>query len=232
MTKCVIFDLDDTLYPEVDYCKSGMREISKMLSAALNIASDEIFDRIWSRFMAGDRDMLFNKILDEFEYRYRPDFITKLITVYREHKPDITLPLESEAVLRELSGKYTLALLSDGFMPAQRLKVEALGIGDYFAETIFSQELGSEFWKPSTVGFERILTNLGIAPQMSVYVGDNIKKDFIAPNKLGMHSVQYSRPQKVHEDVEVDEDAMPEYKIASLGELDGCLNIIWGKCDV
>ncbi len=232
MTKCVIFDLDDTLYPEIDYCKSGMREISKILSGSLNMAAEDIFDKLWSRFIAGDREMLFNKVLDELGYSYTSDFITNLIMAYREHKPDITLPLESESVLRSLSGKYTLALLSDGFIPSQPLKVESLGISNYFTEIVFTQTLGREFWKPSTVGFEKILTNLGITPQMAVYVGDNITKDFIAPNKLGMHSVQYSRPEKIHQDVEVSEAAMPEYKIAKLSELEDCLNIMWGKSDV
>jgi putative hydrolase of the HAD superfamily len=231
MIKCVIFDLDDTLYPEIEYCKSGMLSISKILAKKLSLSSEGVFEKIWSRFLSGDRDMLFNKILDEFGYEYDQSFILELIGAYRGHMPDIVLPIESESVLKELSREYTLALLSDGFMPAQRLKVDSLGIKDYFKEIVFSDELGREFWKPSTVGFEKILVNLNIAPEMAVYVGDNIKKDFIAPNKLGMHSIQYCRKEKIHKDIEVNADALPECRVDNLGEIAQQLKL-WGKRDV
>lgn len=219
MIKCVIFDLDDTLYPEIDYCQSGFRAISKLIGERAETSSEAVFDSIWSRFNSGDREKLFNKIFDEYSCEYCDADIRGLIKSYREHTPQISLPQESFDILEELKSKYSLALLSDGFMPAQQLKVDSLGIGHYFQSIVFSEQLGREFWKPSPVGFKKILAELKIFPEQAVYVGDNIKKDFIAPNELGMSSIQYLRKEKVHPDVDVAKIAEPDKVITSFYEL-------------
>ena len=63
-------------------------------------------------------------------------------------------------VLKTLKKRYKLALLTDGYLPAQRLKVQALGIEKYFQAIVYTEELGREYWKPSTRGFENILKEL------------------------------------------------------------------------
>ena len=52
--------------------------------------------------------------------------IYKPVEVYRTHTPTLTLPPESQAVLEDLKDSYTLGLLTDGYLPTQRLKVQAL----------------------------------------------------------------------------------------------------------
>ena len=54
------------------------------------------------------------------------------------------------------------------------------------------------FWKPSTAGFERLLKVLNVKGQDCVYIADNEKKDFIAPNKLGFSTIQLIRPARIH----------------------------------
>lgn len=219
MLKCVIFDLDDTLYDEIDYCRSGFGFISAYISTDRGVNKDKFFSEIWVNFTSGNREMLFNKILDEFNITYDADYIKKLVSLYRGHRPDITLSDQNKKVLDLLRNDYTLALLSDGFMPAQRLKVESLGIKEYFEEMIFTEEIGREFWKPSTVSYERLLAKLDFRPKEAVYVADNLAKDFIAPNKLGMASVQLVRDTKIHKDIQVEEIARPGFKINNLFEL-------------
>jgi putative hydrolase of the HAD superfamily len=199
MIKTVVFDLDDTLYDEIDYCRSGFKAVAQSLSNLVDVLSpEEIFDSLWQQFTAGNRTKTFNAALDDFGLSYDDRLIEKLLETYRTHKPEIKLPDDSAKVLRQLSKKYTLALLTDGFLPAQQLKVQALEIEKYFKCIIYTEQFGRQFWKPSPVGFEKLMQELNAKPQNTAYVADNEEKDFIAPNKLGFFTIQITRPARIH----------------------------------
>ena len=178
MITTVVFDLDDTLYDEIDYCKSGFAAVSEFLAdSSVSQSAGHIYAALWDQFTAGNRTKTFNAALDSLGIQYDNEQIQRLIGVYRSHVPEITLPTDSREVLAELKAKYTLALLTDGFLPAQQLKVKALGIEEYFEIIIYTEELGRECWKPSPAGFEKIIQGLNEVPSRMVYVGDNEKKD-------------------------------------------------------
>ena len=220
MIKLVIFDLDDTLYDEVDYCRSGLGSVAKLLAESTEGATAEnIFHVLLSQFNAGDRTKIFNNALDQLGIEYTVEFIMSLVKHYREHKPDIVLPDESSGVLEELGGKYTLALLTDGFLPAQKLKVKALGIEKYFECIIYTEELGREFWKPNPAGFQKILAQLQADAESSVYIGDNEKKDFIGPNGLGLATIKLIRASGIHTEVCAEPGACAGYVVHNISEL-------------
>ena len=116
MIECVIFDLDDTLFEEVEYCKSGFRQIASVLAKETNtVSTDELYDALWHQFTSGDSKTVFNAVLDLFNITYDNNFIRRLITIYRSHLPAITLPEDSKSVLDHLQIHTKMALLSDGF---------------------------------------------------------------------------------------------------------------------
>jgi putative hydrolase of the HAD superfamily len=220
MITTVVFDLDDTLYDEIDYCRSGFASVAQFLAKLPKAPTTKrVFDCLWEQFTAGNRTKTFNAALDELGISYNDDLIQKLVEVYRNHVPKITLPDESGNILDQLTGKYTLALLTDGFLPAQQLKVQALKIEKYFKCIIYTEQLGRQFWKPSTAGFEKLMQNLNTKPQNTVYVADNVQKDFIAPNKLTISTIQIIRPARLHTSTSDDPDAAPKYKIHKITEL-------------
>jgi len=224
MIKTVIFDLDDTLYNEIDYCKSGFHAVAAFLAEQHDSPpADCVFDAFWKQFSEGNRKTIFNAVLDQFGIAFDDSLIRKLVEVYRTHVPKITLPDDSRDVLDQLKTKYTLALLTDGFLPAQQLKVQALGIEKYFKSIIYTEQLGRDFWKPSTAGFEKLLQILNAKPQNTAYVADNRKKDFIAPNKLGFFTVQLIRPARLHTKSSEEPDAAPQYVIDKISELPALL---------
>jgi len=220
MITTVVFDLDDTLYDEVEYCKSGFGAVARFLADLPEAPTVEhIFGAFWGQFTAGNRTKTFNAALDELGINYDDKLIDELIKVYRGHVPKITLPAESKEVLRQLSEKFTLALLTDGFLPAQQLKVEALGIEEYFKCVIYTEQLGRQCWKPSPAGFERIMQDLNAKPENIVYVADNEKKDFIAPNKLGILTIQLIRPARIHTESAEQSGATAQYIIHKISDL-------------
>lgn len=219
MITTVIFDMDDTLYDEIDYCSSGFRAVAKFLADKYEANAGVAFDALWSEFCSGNHNQTFNAALEVLNIPYETEDIVGLIRLYREHKPDIKLPDESKEVLDLLASKYPLALLTDGFLPAQELKVAALGIEKYFQHIVYTEKLGRQFWKPNPRGFEIILGKLQTKPETTVYIADNAKKDFIGPNSLKMHTIQLKRPNKVHLLPPDDETAAPDETTDSIRKI-------------
>ncbi|HPD45872.1 MAG TPA: HAD family hydrolase [Anaerohalosphaeraceae bacterium] len=233
MITTVLFDLDDTLYDEVDFCRSGYRAVAAFLSGVPNLtaspSAEEIFAAFWREFEKGNRDKVFDSALAALGVAYEADTIDHLVRIYREHRPDITLPTESREILDALQGQYALGLLTDGFLPTQRLKVEALGIGHYFKHICYTEELGREAWKPSTKGFKYLLKKFRAKATDCVYVADNAAKDFIGPNALGMATIQLIRPNRVFRAAPSGPEAEPGQIIASLSQLPAALKRLGGK---
>jgi len=220
MITTVIFDLDDTLYDEIDFCRSGFRAAAEHIATLSDAhGADAVFDMIWACFTAGNRGSTFDVALAELGIPGDSSLIHRLVEVYRTHIPTLTLPPESRRVLEELKNRYTLALLTDGYLPTQRLKVQALGIESYFKAIVYTEELGREHWKPSPLGFQRLLATLGIRPAQATYIADNETKDFIAPNRLGLLTIQVLRPHGLHRQTVVLPDSAPKHRIDKIGNL-------------
>ncbi len=230
MITTVVFDMDDTLYDEADFCRSGFDAVAAFLANVPNLTASatqtQIRDAFRAQFDAGNHTSVFNAALDDLGIAYTPQTIKHLVGVYREHSPDINLPAESKEILELLSGEYVLALLTDGFLPTQKLKAQALGLQRYFQVIIYTEELGRECWKPSTKGFKHLLEQFHEKPANCVYVADTAKKDFIGPKQLGMNTIQLSRPNRIHDTPPANADAAPDQIIASIIQLPHALKHI------
>jgi len=225
MITTVVFDLDDTLYDEIEYCKSGFTAVAEFLAELPEAPpAERIFGTLWKQFTAGNRTKTFNAALDELDISYDDKRIGELVNVYRSHIPNITLPRDSRDILCELRAKYTLALLTDGFLPAQKYKVQSLGIEKFFKCIVYTEQLGRKFWKPSPAGFEKIIEILKARPDNMVYIADNEKKDFIAPNKLGFFTVQLIRPARIHISIWAESGDKARFVIHKISELPALLD--------
>jgi len=222
MITTVIFDLDDTLYDELQYCKSGFRAVAESLveKKGASFDAERIFETLNEQFRSGDRTKIFNAALERLNIGYDRQLIAELVRVYRNHRPQINLPQDAGTTLEKLSKDYRLAMLTDGFMPAQRLKVEALKIARYFECIIYTEELGREYWKPSQTGFKRLLEKMQITADSAAYIADNVEKDFIAPNSLRMMTVQIIRAERIRPaSVPCKPEAAPRHIIKTLTQL-------------
>ena len=170
--QAVVFDLDDTLYPERRYVRSGYAAAGAALRRRLG--RREAFEEwLWRRFCAGRSDGAFDALSAAFGLQLGRDQIDELVRTYREHRPRIEPFAGAAELLCRLAGRVRLGLLSDGYLPAQRLKLEALGLGDWFESVVFTEELGRSCWKPSPKGFETIRRELSVPHERCAYVADN-----------------------------------------------------------
>jgi len=214
----VVFDLDDTLYLERDYVRSGYRAVAERLGDDPRRAG-EIAGWMWERFCGGDGGGMFDAADEHFGLHLSPEQIAQLVDAYRRHRPAIGPVAEAVGVLDALAGRVRLGLLSDGFLPAQQYKLDAIGLADRFDAVLFTESMGRDCWKPSPAGFERIARQLGAPPAACAYVGDNPGKDFVAPNALGWRTVQWRREGQIHADTPAPPGGRARHVVAAAADL-------------
>ena len=216
--RAVVFDLDDTLYPERQFVQSGFHAVSAHLRVRATI-KDDIYPLLWEKFRGGVRGTVFNEVLGELGIAADDALIRELVDVYRGHAPVISLYPDAPGALAFCSRRCKTGLLSDGPALMQRNKIIALSIRSFFNAVMLTDVLGREFWKPHAAGYENIRAALGVPADMCLYVGDNPAKDFLGARRLGWKTVQVKRPDGIYADAVVPAENMADRCIASLEEL-------------
>lgn len=176
----VIFDLDNTLYSEKQYVRSGYKAVAKLLD-------DETFaDRLWTYFESGKPAI--DELLNEIGCMGRKE---ECLKAYREQIPEITLYDGVSELIQRLKGKgIKVGIITDGRVSGQKRKIQALGLDKLIDDIIITDGLGgAQFRKPCDIAFRIIQRKWGFPFEQIVYVGDNAEKDFQAPQQLGMRSV-------------------------------------------
>ncbi|MDD2497430.1 MAG: HAD family hydrolase [Desulfitobacteriaceae bacterium] len=192
MIKIAVFDLDDTLYPEARFVRSGFAAVDRWVLA--NLGQEGFYDTAIKLFDEGKRGDIFNQAAKHLNLGSSKLLIEKLVGVYREHLPSIQLYDDAKWILENLKG-VKLALITDGYLDVQKKKVQALGLEKFFELIIFSDQYGRECWKPSLVPFQKVMEYFRCTGEDCVYIGDNPEKDFAAPNVLGWDTVQVKRKE-------------------------------------
>ncbi|MDE5988443.1 MAG: HAD family hydrolase [Duncaniella sp.] len=201
----IVFDLDDTLFPEMEFVRSAYRAIARRYGAGLLPAMMSA---------ASPREA--------FDSTGLP--VEDLLGLYRTHVPDIRLPWMSLYVLSCLSrAGHVLGLVTDGRSVTQRHKIEALGLSRFMRPDLImvSEEIGSG--KLSGDAF-RIIMGRTVGEGPYVYIGDNPEKDFVAPNALGWLTVGYGRGGNgenifSYDSLSQPEENRPAFEIGNLPEL-------------
>lgn len=173
----VIFDLDDTLYSEKQYVRSGYKAVAKLLG-------DEAFaDRLWTYFE--NRKPAIDELLNELGCMEKKEDCLK---AYREHVPEITLYDGVADLILELKSKgIKVGIITDGRVSGQKRKIQALGLDKLIDDIIITDELGgTQFRKPCDIAFRIMQRRWGLPFEQIIYVGDNPTKDFQACRQLGM----------------------------------------------
>lgn len=183
--KAVIFDMDDTLYGEKEYVKSGYSKIAEVLPQVEN--ADQ---KLWKLFE--EKKPAIDELL-RIEGFDDPAVKEACLNAYRFQMPNIHLYPGVEEMLKSLRKKgMLLGLITDGRPEGQRAKIKALGLEAFFDQIIVTDEFGgSEFRKPNPLAFQTMKERMNVEYAQMCYVGDNTKKDFIAPQQLGMRCIWF-----------------------------------------
>jgi putative hydrolase of the HAD superfamily len=217
MRQQLVFDLDDTLFPESDFVRSGFRAVDQWISEKYSTSG--FFDIAWSFFVSGKREKIFDLTIENLNIKNTTDLIKDLLTTYREHKPTISLFEDAEWAINYFGSRQDLGLITDGYLVTQENKVEALGIKPFFKTIIFSDAYGSQNWKPSPFPYLKAMELMNCPGENCVYVGDNPKKDFVSAKELGWVTVQIYREGTEYANFTHEASHKADFKIESLIEL-------------
>lgn len=218
--QAVIFDLDDTLYPERSFVLSGFRAVAAWLTETQAVADG--YAELAALYESGVRGDTFDRWLAG---RGLPASLApQMVQVYRAHRPAIRPFPGVPDLLARLLPRCRLGLISDGYLAVQQGKLAALGLAGCFDAVVFSDAWGRAAWKPSTRPFEAALAQLDVAAAGAVYVADNASKDFLGARQLGMAAIWLRRPEGEYAHLAPPTPAhAPDLTIASLDELEPIL---------
>jgi putative hydrolase of the HAD superfamily len=191
--RAIVFDLDDTLYPEREYVLSGFRAVAHWAAAHLAIPFEVGYAELKLLFEQGVRGDTFNRWLAM--HQLPPDhWVPQLVRSYREHTPVLAPFSGVPELLGSLCQRYRLGLLSDGYLAVQQRKLAALGLERHFDAIVFSDEWGRAAWKPSVKPFQELLECLQLNAFSALYVADNPLKDFLGARQVGMFTIRIQWP--------------------------------------
>lgn len=205
ISKIFVFDLDDTLYSERDFEKSGIEYVYNYFEVK-DIKLEQILN---------NRKNWIEQIINGSNNRITLQIV---LDIYRNHFPEIQLYKDSKEFLEKLHSKGNeMSLITDGRSTTQRNKLKALGIESYFNNIVISEEVNSE--KPSEINFKMVMNKKNT--ENYIYIADNPNKDFITPNKLGWATFcLLDRGQNVHkQNFNLSKEFLPQILINSFEEI-------------
>ncbi len=211
--KIVVFDLDDTLYKEVDFLLSGFRCISDYLNRDFHVENS--FEFMLQQYT--DQQNVFQNLIAYYQLNVS---LEELILIYRNHLPDIKLDQSTLWYLKvALELGTELGIITDGRKITQKNKIKALRLDNYIPEEniVISESFGSE--KPAEANYLYFVEKFGKADYF--YIGDNVNKDFITPNRLNWTSIcLLDDGRNIHkQEFSKDICFLPQHRISKINEL-------------
>ncbi len=200
----IIFDLDDTLYEELLFVRSGFRAVADYLSPIVGLPQNQIVEALNAELKI-QREKVFDRYLLKQGIQTQK-MIKNCISVYRGHEPSLSLFPEAHTCLVRLHN-YPLYIVTDGNQLVQRKKFYALGLDLFVRRCFFTYAHGLHRRKPSPYCFEKICELERVSPSSVVYIADNPHKDFVGIKPLGFQTIRVLTGPYGHDKVEEAYDA-------------------------
>jgi putative hydrolase of the HAD superfamily len=207
-----VFDLDDTLYSEIDFLKSAYRFIAFSLDPS---ESDILYQKMLKIYLSGSN--AFKYVIEKYPEKQLS--IENLLNLYRNHFPEISLRDGAFNLLTKIKkGNGKIGIITDGRSITQRNKIVALGIGNFIDKLIISEEFGHE--KPAMKLFESFMVEKSRIHYF--YFGDNLDKDFISSKKLGWTCIGIIDEKNIHKKYisELSNEYLPHIFVKKFSEIE------------
>ena len=217
--QCVIFDLDNTLYDQMDYVSGLMDHIARTLSEKYTLDAQETSMQLLSYWK--EKGPFYGRFFDDMVQKLSidSDEVQKLIDISHSYQPTISTYPAVPVVLESLKQQYSLAIITDGNVQVQQQKIAALGIEQYFAKIEYAT---GEHMKPSQKPYDAVLEHFALQPSEAIYVGDNPTVDFVTPNSMGMTTVRVLTGY--FQDLQLDHQHEAAHTIQTLDGLSGVMS--------
>jgi YjjG family noncanonical pyrimidine nucleotidase len=225
MYKAVFVDLDDTIW---DFHTNARLSLQDMFAdRQLNryfTSFDEFFTiyakkniELWEAYGKGEITQEFLKA-ERFRYPLSrmgvddAELAEEIGRQYLEILPTkTTLMPFAEEILKYLSAKYPLTIVSNGFVEVQNKKLESSDLDRYFKHVVLSE--AAKALKPDKKIFEYALDLNGVKAKDAIMIGDSYEADIKGAMNAGIDQIYFPVPGYDKE------GQVASYKIDSLKEI-------------
>jgi putative hydrolase of the HAD superfamily len=150
-----------------------------------------------------------------------PELNRYLGAEHRAWDPAMQVGATSVALLESLRGRgLKTGLVSNATDPGWLLRadLERQGLAQLLDAVVFSSELGKR--KPHPAIYEAALSDLDVAPDRALFVGDRLVEDVQGPAELGMATVQavWFRADENPDGIEPDYQAFTQMDVLNVVE--------------
>lgn len=210
MIKRLIFDVDNTLlmwrdrYDETyKYAldelniKYNKKELDKLIDLVNHY--EDYYDIFNKQYMV---DLINNNTNIKVPNNFVDIWMKYLCNCYDKDDKKI------EPLLKYLSNKYELVILSNWFSYSQNERLKNIGIDKYFKYKYYSDEFKN---KPNKEAFIKAIGNY--KPSECIMIGDNYKVDIEGAIKIGLKAILVDKDNKYNY----------KYKIKDINELEEIL---------
>jgi FMN phosphatase YigB (HAD superfamily) len=178
----IIFDLDDTIYAQIQYDNPALLHVSKYLENIINQDKNLIFKKLRSlkKIRRGlPPKMIFNNFLKKKNITNKKKYIQKCVHLFQNYECKELKYCDSlKPLLKEFHKKKFLFLVTNGFDKRQNNKIRYLGIKKYF-QRIFILDGVKKIVKPSIRDVQYLVRYLNKNHNLkAVFVGDNKLTDY------------------------------------------------------
>lgn len=213
----LVFDLDDTLYDEMSFVRSGFRAVAAWGETHLGREPENSYNTLVSLLTKNGRGRVFD------DWLAGSARTSDALAIYRRHEPNITLWPSAHRLLDRYRGA-ALYLVTDGHKGVQARKLTALGLWDRVSRAYLTSRYGRRRAKPSPYCFQLIAAREGVPMSSLIHVADNPTKDFVGINPLGVTTVRVLTGQ--HSTVTALPGAEAQHRISDLDALPALLDAL------
>ena len=218
----IVFDMDDTLYLERDFCLSGYRAVGDAARSEFGI--DGLEAAAGKLFLDGERSRIFDRALTALGHAPDRGMVDHFVSIYRSHMPRIALAPDARRYLERMERPG--GLITDGPAATQGSKAAALGLSKWLDPILLTGAMGAGAGKPSPVAYAEVERLTGRAGGTLAYVADNPAKDFVTPRARGWRTVMIARAERVHIAPAPNAAHEAHRRIETLDALDAALDLI------
>ncbi|HXT71052.1 MAG TPA: HAD-IA family hydrolase [Vicinamibacterales bacterium] len=187
-SRAVIFDLDNTLYPQRRFMRSGFAAVARQCAEECGLDWRRVYRILLRASRNGACGLEFQAAIGVFDLPWPR--LQDYLATFRGHEPRLRLPEVSRRVLEYLRLKgWKTAVLTNGRPDVQERKVAALGLEPLVDTVVYAAEHGIGTGKPDATPFLETVWRLGVCVDRCVMIGDDERADIRAASALGMPSV-------------------------------------------
>lgn len=226
--KAFLFDVDDTLYDQVQPFFYALTDIGIDISEkdrnSLFARSRKYSDEVFEASAHGEITMAemyiyrIKRALDDFGIMISDKEALLFQAHYQTHQKNIQLSDEMRRMLEDVKGKVMLGIITNGPSEHQREKIQSLGLYRWIDEKNIIVSGDLDITKPDPEIFAYAISGMNIKAEDCIFVGDSYENDVIGAARAGMKTVWFNRRGK-----KTDADIKPDYTVYREQELHALL---------